>query len=183
MATNLDISDIVGSSGASKDVHMSLEGPFEGLSLDGPAKLDLSVVSTGNGELSVHGRIKARVFLACSRCAAEYSESLDIDVDERFVPEGSLELERDEEIEADELCVFGYDQNELKIDELTRENIIASLPYRPLCSQECRGVCPQCGQNLNEKTCMCGSSEEEIDPRWGALKKFSSGSPNEGTLK
>lgn len=177
MAMNLDISDIVGNVGASKEVHTSQVESFDGLDLDGPVQLDLTVTSAGNGEISVHGKIKVKVILTCSRCAAEYSEPLDIDVDERFVPEGSVELERDDEVDADELCVFGYDQNELKIDELTRENIIASLPYRPLCSQECRGVCPQCGQNLNEKTCKCGSAEKEVDPRWGALKKFSSGSP------
>ena len=177
MAMNLDISDIVSNVGASKEIHTSQVESFDGLNLDGPVKLDLTVTSAGNGEISVHGKIKVKVILTCSRCAAEYSEPLDIDVDERFVPEGSAELERDDEVDADELCVFGYDQNELKIDELTRENIIASLPYRPLCSQECRGVCTQCGQNLNEKTCKCGSTGKEVDPRWGALKKFSSGSP------
>ena len=69
------------------------------------------------------------------------------------------------------------ENDELEIDELARENLIASLPYRPLCCEDCRGICPVCGQNLNEKVCKCETSEPDVDPRWGDLKKFSVDSP------
>lgn len=173
----IDVSDIISRPGAKKELCLKLAEPLEGLSLEGPVDLQLEIVSGGRGVLSVQGTVKAKVFLTCSRCASQYCEPIEAEVQERFYPEGSRELEHEDEVGLDELCAFPYTEGELSLEEIARDNLLASLPYRPLCSQECRGVCPQCGQNLNEKACECGSAQEEIDPRWGALKKFSSGSP------
>jgi len=170
---SVSISDIKSAPGLAKELHLSLEGPFEGLQTDGPVSADLEIMSGSDGTVSVRGSVKARVILMCSRCACDYPELLEVSVDELFVPEADLQEKEEREVGVEELCVFGYSGDELQIEDLVRDNLIAGLPYRPLCKVDCLGVCPECGQNLNEKMCSCRSAEEEADPRWGALKKFS----------
>lgn len=171
------VSDIKETPGLTKDIHMEITDPLEELVLDGPVKVVLRVQGGGDGCFQVDGSVCAQVRLVCSRCAREYVENVKADVEERFVPASSAKLVDNEEVEAEDLCVFGYENDELEIDELARENLIASLPYRPLCCADCRGVCPVCGQNLNDKVCECETSEPVVDPRWGDLKKFSVDSP------
>ena len=174
---NIDVSDIVENPGASKELHVSKVLSFEGLDTVGPVQVDLRLVSAGKGELSVTGRVQAKVSLTCSRCAGEYVQPLEVDIEERFVPQSSLpsQDQAEEDVDFEDLCVFGYENSELDTGAMVRENLLASLPYRPLCRPDCRGVCPQCGQNLNEGACKCGEAEPEVDPRWSALKNFSQG--------
>lgn len=77
-------------------------------------------------------------------------------------PPEDLELSR-EELEE---CFYEGDVIDLK--EILREQIILALPMYPRCSPECKGLCPQCGINLNEQTCNC--QREEVDPRLVVLK-------------
>src|SRR3990170_3947781 len=51
---------------------------------------------------------------------------------------------------------------------LVREHVLLTLPVQALCHDECRGLCPQCGINLNRETCPCSSTA--IDPRWRSLE-------------
>jgi len=61
------------------------------------------------------------------------------------------------------------------LDELLRQEIEAAFPIQVLCTDNCRGLCEQCGTNLNRETCQC--SPEEADSRWAALKDLTSGTP------
>jgi len=58
--------------------------------------------------------------------------------------------------------------NELDLTEIAREQILLNLPEQELCKEDCRGICPTCGKDLNEGECRCG--EDDVDPRWAALK-------------
>ena len=58
----------------------------------------------------------------------------------------------------------------LDIGEYVRTAVILELPSRFLCREECKGLCPKCGADLNAATCSCG--DKEPDPRWDALKAF-----------
>jgi hypothetical protein len=58
--------------------------------------------------------------------------------------------------------------DELDLSQLAREQILLNLPEQVLCREDCKGICPTCGKDLNEGDCKCG--EDEIDPRWAALK-------------
>jgi uncharacterized protein len=55
-----------------------------------------------------------------------------------------------------------------EIDDLVREAVILSVPAKPLCSENCKGLCPVCGTDLNRSTCSC--AKKDIDPRWDQLK-------------
>jgi uncharacterized protein len=63
----------------------------------------------------------------------------------------------------------GYYQGEgLLLEDVLREQVLLALPLKAICREECRGLCPHCGQNLNQEQCTCAESSE--DPRWSALK-------------
>jgi len=60
-----------------------------------------------------------------------------------------------------------YEGDAVDLDELVREQILLALPSRRLCREECKGLCPTCGADLNAGRCAC--EQREVDPRWSAL--------------
>ena len=95
----------------------------------------------------------------CDRCAEEFSRDVSQHFTHLLVKE--LENEDDDFIEVP--------TGELDLDELIREDIILDLPYVFLCSEDCKGLCSQCGANLNKNPCAC---KQPIDPRLSALMDF-----------
>ncbi len=71
------------------------------------------------------------------------------------------------ELQKDDLIRSVYEGDAVDLDELVREQILLALPTRTLCREECKGLCPECGANLNAGECDC--AQKEIDPRWAAL--------------
>jgi uncharacterized protein len=90
----------------------------------------------------------------------------DVEFDDIFVSEPSSDGEAlIEETELDEAYV---ENGEIDLAEVVREQILLDLPEQVYCSDDCKGLCPKCGSNLNLIDCNCIFSE--IDPRWAALK-------------
>ena len=166
----VNVSDIKRSHGLSQVLRHREEVSVDGLELTAPLDVDLKLTNVGS-RILVEGTLRTRVNLPCSRCAADHDENLDVRVDEQFLPHDSPEVPQGEDFEPEQLSVFTYENDEIDIDEVVRQNLVASLPSRPLCSEDCRGLCARCGANLNEKACEC-ESESSVDPRWGALQDF-----------
>jgi len=121
----------------------------------------LRLTHTNEGILA-RAEIVTQVSLECVRCLEPFSLKLSLDLTERFLPASALALAEEAfPIEANNIVVF---------DEPVRQAILLALPMRPLCSPNCRGLCSQCGQNLNTGQCNC--QEEEIDPRLAVLKQL-----------
>ena len=70
-------------------------------------------------------------------------------------------------ITADETEIGYYEESGLLLEDVVREQVLLSLPSRTLCTADCKGLCPRCGQNLNQAKCTC--DEAPADPRWNAL--------------
>jgi len=70
-------------------------------------------------------------------------------------------------ITEDETEIGYYDESGLLLEDVVREQVLLSLPARTLCTPDCKGLCPRCGQNLNSASCNCESTA--VDPRWNAL--------------
>ncbi len=140
----------------------------EDVTLSSPAVSRLSLNKVGK-EVIVSGMLKAEMELQCSRCLADFRQNLDIPVNVVYHP---LEDAGDERhaLKDDELNMEFYKGEELDLLELLTEQIILSKPMKPLCSDRCKGICPQCGKDLN--TGRCGCSTKEIDPRLEVLKNF-----------
>jgi uncharacterized protein len=127
-----------------------------------PQSLDVRVVFYRSGpELFFQGRIGGTVEGHCSRCLKVYSFPLTKEFD--FVLAPDTRSAKTKELHQDELGLSFYSEEEIHLTPFVREQVLLALPTRPLCDEDCRGLCPACGVDLNESSCRCSSSKG--DPR------------------
>jgi uncharacterized protein len=129
--------------------------------------------------VDAHG--KAQLTVPCRRCLTPVLVDLPVDFELTLVPED--EYEDPARAEADDHAGPGsgsfdprdaeeevYRGKTIDLDPLVREQLVLSLPAYPVCGEDCKGLCPVCGANLNERECGC--DRHVPDPRWAALKKL-----------
>lgn len=133
-----------------------------------PPRVDLSLRETGDGGVHVTGRLRATVVLQCRRCLEAVDRELDLTIDWLFEPG----LDEDAEGEGVFSLDDEEDEGELDLAPRIREEFLLEVPAYPVCVEDCRGLCPVCGINLNESSCDCDTSE--VDPRWGPLQDLAS---------
>lgn len=117
------------------------------------------------------GTVRTRLELACGRCLEPFALPIDSAFDVRYLPasvDGGTETDR--EVSEDDLDASVYRDDRIDLNELLREQFYLALPMKPLCREECAGLCPQCGTNRNTGTCACTPQWE--DPRLAPLKRL-----------
>lgn len=131
----------------------------EDVSFDQPVTVRVRVV---HADESMYAEVSGdtTVALQCDRCLQSYRQDLHFETGEPFIEEG-------DEAAADGLT---YRNDVLDTHDLTREELLLALPVRGLCRDNCRGLCPQCGHNLNEGACAC--VPQHADDRWSALQQW-----------
>ena len=133
-----------------------------------PVELSMRVEKAGGDAFRVTGRAVTTLELACSRCVEPFEIPVDAEFDLRYIPHRQNIGEGEREIVEEDLATAYYREGLLDIVELLREQFQLALPMKPLCSDECRGLCPECGANLNRVACECEPRWE--DPRLAPLK-------------
>lgn len=172
----LDVSALRQTSGAKEyfcvqgELSQQVMDPEEG-SLQGPVELCGTVTNVGH-ILLVNGTVEAAVEFTCSRCLQPFRRHLRLPYQEEFCHINQLHNVPSEARER----VHGFTGETIALDETVAETIILSLPMRALCREDCRGICPECGQDLNEGSCNCRPSD--VDPRLAVLGKFLEGGLN-----
>ena len=114
------------------------------------------------------GQVQSRLELACSRCLEPFELPVDASFDLRYLPVTEASNEADREVAEDDLETSYYRDDQIDLNELMREQFYLVLPMKPLCQADCRGLCTQCGTNLNAGSCDCAPAWE--DPRLAPLK-------------
>lgn len=114
----------------------------------------------------MHGQLTARLELVCSRCLTSFTETYVIPFDEQFKLTDSTDLSPEEE----EDDVTAVTEDLIDLQPYVEVALLLALPFAPLCSESCKGLCPTCGTNRNEQSCGC--SNERIDPRLAGLQDF-----------
>jgi uncharacterized protein len=114
------------------------------------------------------GNVKTTLEMPCGRCLEPFTFPVDADFDLRYQPHALNTGEGEREIEEDDLTTAFYENEEIALGHLMREQFYLSLPMKPLCRADCKGLCVVCGTNLNRGTCDCKPGWE--DPRFAALK-------------
>jgi uncharacterized protein len=114
------------------------------------------------------GRLQARLQLTCGRCLEPFTLPVDTQVDLTYVPHPLQAAEDEVELSQDDLTTAFYRDQTLDLGDMVREQFYLTLPMRPLCREDCKGLCPQCGTNLNQGTCACDARWE--DPRLAGLR-------------
>jgi uncharacterized protein len=122
-------------------------------------------------DIRVRAAYKGSFNLLCARCVEPVHTPVEGDFDLIFRPAGADSDSGERSISADETEIGYYEQSGLSLEDVVREQVLLSLPSRTLCTEDCKGLCPRCGQNLNTGTCNC---EPTADPRWTALSGLAS---------
>lgn len=125
------------------------------------------------GEIRVGGHIEGSLKGECDRCLEPVRLPVQQDFDLVYQPDFESESGEEIEIATEDTEVGFYEGAGLELADIVREQILLSLPLQRLCSESCKGLCPECGQNRNIKDCQCRTAAS--DERWAALKKISTG--------
>lgn len=124
-------------------------------------------------DIRLRGEIKATISAPCDRCLNEVAITVGIPFDLFYAPaNASADQAGERELRQRDLDFAVYENDQIDLDELVLEQLELSLPSRVLCREECRGLCPQCGADLNVEQCDC---KPQIDPRWRALACLKAG--------
>lgn len=127
-------------------------------------------VRKGIAQVDVTGEIKGEIEIDCTRCLRPTDTELDVGFTAVYVTPENYTEEKESELRATDLDVAIFEGDKIDLADLAREQIVLNLPTRFLCSEDCKGLCPKCGANLNTDACDC--EQIEIDPRWAGLKDF-----------
>ena len=133
-------------------------------------RADLIVEHRGHREQVADIRLRAAYHgdfeLLCARCVEPVPTPLAGNFDLIFRPQAADADPGERAITPDETEIGYYEESGLSLEDVVREQVLLSLPSRTLCKEDCKGLCPRCGQNLNLATCNCNATS---DPRWNAL--------------
>ena len=157
----------------------ALERPAEDPGAGGGAA-DVDLYMEGEN-VFVRGSMDGWVEVACSRCVGPVKVPVDDDLFVTFMPtarlpdkaadaEGDAEDDEAAESDDDDLDLYPYEGEEVDLAPLFRDQIVLAVPYAPLCDEDCKGLCPVCGTDLNTGSCTCDRAV--MDPRWSALKNL-----------
>lgn len=120
--------------------------------------------------IRVSGRVATELRLNCSRCLAEYRAQVDSPFTIFYLRATGTDQDEEVELAEEELISATYSGDEIDFTPEIAEQIIMAIPFKPLCREDCRGLCPTCGADLNVAGCDC--SRQEINVKFSALKNF-----------
>jgi uncharacterized protein len=121
-------------------------------------------------DIRFRGRLATSLELACARCLEPVQEEIAREFELLYRPRGS-DAGRDELSVTDAEAEIGYYQGDgISLEDVLREQVLLAVPLKVTCREDCRGLCPHCGRNLNQEQCSCAVPME--DPRWAALKEI-----------
>ncbi|MBB1510847.1 YceD family protein [Tessaracoccus sp. MC1756] len=158
----LEVHELGRSAGSTKVIHETVPAPADlgievirvpqGSDIELDLKLEAvveGILVTGTATVQLHGQ--------CARCLDDIEDEASFDMQELFFYPGR-EVDEDESVVVDET---------IDLDETLRDAVVLELPFTPLCSEDCLGLCPDCGFNRNDDPAH--SHGEKIDPRWENL--------------
>ena len=140
-----------------------------------PVRVEVTLNRIG-GLIEAKGRVATKVESSCGRCLKNFT----FDLDEPFVltftnepltvHDDGVDAEEGVELSAEELGLIPFVGESIDLSEAIGEQFLLALPVRPLCSEECQGLCPYCGIDLNEKKCHC--APPDFANKFSALKNL-----------
>ncbi len=124
-----------------------------------------------SGEIRIRGSLAVLMEAECDRCLEVASFPVEMGFDLFYVPAESGPGSEEVALDAADSEIDFYQGDGLELEDLLREQILLSLPMQRICKEDCRGICPVCGQNRN--LAECGCQVKAPDDRWAALREFS----------
>jgi len=170
----LDLREVKGSEAVVKRTHpaeaISSESGDE-YSLISDVILELRI-SRDKERVYIAGQLQSELSLPCCRCLEPFKVKISRDVDLLYLPQSVNNGDSEKEITVNDLAVSFYSEEKIDLKQMIREQFELELPMKPLCREDCKGLCQACGINLNFKICRCDANWR--DPRLETLKVFRS---------
>jgi uncharacterized protein len=159
-----------------------VKGDRAGYRARGPARVEARLSRLGR-RIRLAASARAELTCPCGRCLEQVGVAVPVDFELTLVPVPEIRSEPGQvgEGESERARVAGSfepdqaDEEPLRgkvvdLDAIVREQLLLALPAYPVCGESCKGLCPVCGANLNERDCRC--DRRVPDPRWAALEKL-----------
>jgi len=130
-------------------------------------RVEVQVEKSGRFYLA-RGQVTTVVELQCSRCLERFCYPIKLGFHLNLV-----ESQFKEEFTSNDEDVIFFDRNEVEIQPFIEQLVFLEIPFAPICTEQCKGLCPECGTNQNLSQCHC--RHENTDPRWDRLKDLKAG--------
>ena len=130
-------------------------------------------LTRSNRGVDLTGQVRARVQLLCSRCTEPFEIALAPEFFLTLVSEPVEIAPGERQMDEEDVSLFHAPEGKVDLIGLIAEQIYLNLPLKPICTESCKGLCPNCGTNRNQEICEC--LEESIDPRLAPLLDFKKG--------
>ncbi|MDD3930788.1 MAG: DUF177 domain-containing protein [Eubacteriales bacterium] len=137
---------------------------FQAFKLAGDASFSGMLLADENGVINITGHLNAHIVSQCARCLVSVPLDLVLPVDECFECIG-------QERQPDSDC-YSYERSTIDLIPALRDTLVLSVPQRILCHETCKGICPECGVDLNKETCSCSKEGLKQDNPFSQLKEL-----------
>src|SRR3984957_6971261 len=122
------------------------------------------------GQIRITGELHTRLEINCARCLEPVNEDISREFDLFYRPLASMTKEEEERLKIDDTEIAFFEGEGLFLADVLAEQVLLALPMKAICRSDCRGLCPQCGVNLNNEECRCES--HAADPRMAPLARL-----------
>jgi uncharacterized protein len=112
--------------------------------------------------LTIAGPVTFEAFFTCGRCLEEYRQLIAMDMDIRLMPKTEIPQASEFELKDEDMNVNYYESDEIDLDPFIYEEVLLDMPSRPICSEDCQGLCGVCGKNKNLETCDCNETSHTL---------------------
>jgi uncharacterized protein len=159
MTQSVDVRDLLARPGSSREIRLAkviqgLRTELAEVPTDAPVRIDLLLESLVEGILA-SGPISGKIEYRCARCLKPFTGEFHLNVSELFTGEAS---EEDDE--------YPLSEGAIDLEPMIRDAVVLSMPFSPLCRQDCLGLCERCGGDRNLGECTC---PPRADARWSPL--------------
>ena len=134
-----------------------------------PLQLRLTVAREYD-HIRAEGEVETRVRLVCSRCLTSYEAEIVSPFTIFYIPSSGGSQDEEVELTEHDLISVTYEGDEIDFTEEVAEQVLMEIPFKPLCREECKGLCPSCGTDLNATACSC--SGQQVNLTFSALKNL-----------
>jgi uncharacterized protein len=121
-------------------------------------------------DVRLTGKLATQMEIQCARCLEPVRRDVQREFELLYRPLGADRGKQEEGVSEDESEIGYYEGEGVVLEDVLREQLLLAVPMRAVCREECKGLCPQCGRNLNTAACQCPPSKG--DARWAALKEL-----------
>lgn len=136
---------------------VAIEDPEHGIQLKEPVDVEGSVTNTGEGFL-IQLKLRYEYQANCARCLESFSATQTVEVSEQFIADDP----------SDDEALFKFRGDIIDLEECITQHVWLTFPIKLLCREDCRGLCVNCGKNLNSQECQC--TTDEINPHFEKLR-------------